>query len=65
MATYKVRIAVSSFKGIKGMSLYEDYLFESTLSISDFALLLLQRGFECKTGRWIMPGAILWIERKQ
>lgn len=45
---------------------YVDYEMESSEPLEDFASRLATRGFpDPKNGRWIMPGAIVWIEQKK
>jgi hypothetical protein len=44
---------------------YADFDFESAETLEEIAARLAAKGFqEEKGGRWIMPGAILWIEQK-
>jgi hypothetical protein len=44
---------------------YADFDFESSESLEEIAGRLAAKGFqEEKGGRWIMPGAILWIKKQ-
>jgi hypothetical protein len=44
---------------------YYDFDIESSESLETFAARLAAKGFQdSKSGRWIMPGAIVWIEQK-
>jgi hypothetical protein len=44
---------------------YADFDVESTESLEAFASRLAAKGFhDSSSGRWIMPGAIVWIEQK-
>ena len=44
---------------------YQDFEVESNESLEAFAGRLAAKGFpDSKSGRWIMPGAIVWIEQK-
>jgi hypothetical protein len=44
---------------------YEDFDLESSEPLDAFAGRLAAKGFlDPKGGRWIMPGAIVWIEQK-
>jgi hypothetical protein len=42
---------------------YDDHEFESELSLEDFAQGLMKKGFQVRN-RWIMPGAIVWVEQQ-
>jgi hypothetical protein len=43
---------------------YHDHELESSEPLEAFAAHLAAKGFlDARTGRWIMPGAIVWIER--
>jgi hypothetical protein len=43
---------------------YADFEIESNESLEVFAARLAAKGFQdSKSGRWIMPGAIVWIEQ--
>jgi hypothetical protein len=42
---------------------YQDFEIESSEPLEVFAERLAAKGFlDSKSGRWIMPGAIAWIE---
>jgi hypothetical protein len=42
---------------------YQDYELESSDTLEDFAARLAAKGFrDTEGGRWVMPGAIVWIE---
>lgn len=44
---------------------YQDYDFESSETLEAFAGRLAAKGFPDQDGRrWIMPGAIVWIEQQ-
>jgi len=44
---------------------YEDYKIDSAESLEDFTARLAAKGFfDEDSQRWIMPGAIVWVERK-
>ena len=44
---------------------YQDFDMESSETLEDFAGRLAVKGFPAQDGsRWIMPGAIVWIEQK-
>ena len=43
---------------------FEVFTFDSDLSLRDFAQMLAREGFPTSDGkRWIMPGAIISVER--
>jgi hypothetical protein len=43
---------------------YHDYELDSSEPLEEFAARLAAKGFlDAKSGRWIMPGAIVWIEQ--
>ena len=64
MNKFKVRVydvgAIGFFTQADG---YDDHEFESELSLEDFARGLMKRGFQVRN-RWIMPGAIVWVEQQ-
>ena len=45
---------------------YQDYDLESSEALEAFACRLVAKGFQDpgSSRRWIMPGAIVWIEQK-
>jgi len=44
---------------------YQDFEIESSEALEPFAARLAAAGFlDPDSGRWIMPGAIVWIEQK-
>lgn len=44
---------------------YQDHDLESSESLEEFAGRLAAKGFlDRSRGRWIMPGAIVWIDQK-
>ena len=44
---------------------YQDFEMESREALEAFAGRLAVKGFpDSDSGRWIMPGAIVWIEQK-
>jgi len=44
---------------------YQDFEIESSETLEAFAGRLAAKGFpDSGSGRWIMPGAIVWIEQK-
>jgi hypothetical protein len=64
MNEYKVRVHELGWTGfITQADHYQDFRFESPEPLRDFARRLAQEGFEdTRSGKWIMPGAIMWIE---
>ena len=65
MHSYKVRCQKLSALGfLTQADHYQDYEFESADSLEIFAAQLAAKGFpEPSSKRWIMPGAIIWIEQ--
>jgi hypothetical protein len=63
MKKYKVRVHDVTAFGAMAQP-YKDYLLQSEESLGAFAERLSAKGFmdEAKH-RWIMPGAIIWIEQ--
>jgi hypothetical protein len=42
---------------------YDDFAIQSPDSLEVFAKRLAREGFlEEQSGRWVMPGAIMWVE---
>ncbi len=66
MNRYRVRAQIlGAFGFFTQADHYRDYDIESSESLEDFAGRLAAKGFlDPKGGRWIMPGAIVWIEEK-
>jgi hypothetical protein len=63
MKRYKVRVHELGWRGfITQADHYEDFQMESEESLGELARRLAQEGFEAESGKWIMPGAIMWIE---
>jgi hypothetical protein len=66
MPLYKVRTHVlTAFGFLTQADHYHDYDLESPEPLETFAGRLSSKGFlDQDNGRWIMPGAIAWIELK-
>ena len=67
MNRYTVRAQTIGFAGfITQADHYQDYELQSSESLEDVARHLAAHGFLDPVGgrRWIMPGAIIWIEQK-
>jgi len=66
MHHYKVRAHVlTAFGFLTQSDHYHDYELESSEPLEAFASRLASKGFLAPNGeRWIMPGAIIWIEPK-
>ena len=66
MALYRVRVQNPVALGfLTQADHYLDYDFESDESLEDFAARLAAKGFQDRrNGRWVMPGAIIWIEKR-
>jgi hypothetical protein len=66
MNRYKVRAQILGALGFFTQAdHYQDYQLESSESLEDFAGRLAAKGFQDPSGsRWIMPGAIVWIEQQ-
>ncbi len=65
MIRYKVRAQKLSAIGfLTQADHYKDYELNSPEPLEEFAANLALKGFfDPETERWIMPGAIVWIER--
>ena len=64
MNRFKVRVQNPTALGfLTQADHYRDYELESAELVEDFAARLAAKGFADPDGRWIMPGAIIWIER--
>jgi hypothetical protein len=65
MQRYKVRTQKLSAMGfLTQADHYKDYELDSPEPIEEFAANLALKGFfDRDAERWIMPGAIVWIER--
>jgi hypothetical protein len=61
---YKVRVHMLGLLGFFTQAdHYEDFELESDETLGIFAKRLAQDGFHDESrGRWIMPGAIAWVE---
>ena len=64
MRNYRVRVHQLGFIGfITKADHYDDFDLTSSEALPDFAKRLAQEGFkDPNTNRWIMPGAIMWID---
>jgi hypothetical protein len=62
--TYKVRVHQIGFVGfITKADHYDDFEVTSTESLQAFAKRLALEGFhDPNSARWIMPGAIMWVD---
>jgi hypothetical protein len=67
MKQYKVRIHKLGWQGfITQADHYQDMEMESPEPLKEIAKRLAQEGFEDPdSGKWIMPGAIMWIEESR
>jgi hypothetical protein len=66
MNRYKVRVQnIGALGFITQADHYQDFELESSESLEVFAGHIAAKGFLAPKGdRWIMPGAIIWIEKK-
>lgn len=66
MSRYKVRVQKLGALGfLTQADHYEDYELESGETLAELAARLAAKGFPAPTGnRWVMPGAIIWIEKR-
>lgn len=64
MQQYKVRVHKLGWAGfITQADHFQDFHIPSPEPLKDFAKRLAVEGFQdSESGRWIMPGAIMWIE---
>jgi hypothetical protein len=64
MNRYRVRVQNPRALGfITQSDHYRDYEIESSETLEEFAARLAAKGFpDAEDGRWVMPGAIIWIE---
>jgi hypothetical protein len=65
MNLYRVRVrTVGAIGFFTQADHYHDYNLEASESLGDFARHLADNGFQdSKSGRWIMPAAIVWIDK--
>jgi hypothetical protein len=66
MNQYRVRAQTFGAIGFLTQSdHYQDFELESSDSLEVFASNIAAKGFrDSRSGRWIMPGVIAWIEQK-
>ena len=64
MPQYRVRVHKIGLMGFFTQSdHYDDFALESPDALDVFATRLAREGFlDDKSGRWVMPGAIMWVE---
>lgn len=67
MSQYRVRIHKIGLMGFFTQSdHYDDLHLESPDALDVFAKRLAREGFlDEKSGRWVMPGAIMWVESRE
>jgi hypothetical protein len=66
MNTYRVRVHKLGLIGIFTQSDHDDYEVSSSESFEAFSRRLAHEGFlHEESGKWIMPGAIMWVERSR
>lgn len=66
MSRYKVRAQhIGAIGFFTQADHYRDYEMDSDESFEDFSGRIAAKGFlDPNSGRWIMPGGIIWIEKK-
>lgn len=62
---YIVRVmSIGDMSILMSSPYWEEYIIDTKEELSDLAERLIRKGFS-DGGKWIMPGAILWIKRKE
>ena len=66
MPQYRVRVHEIGLMGFFTKSdHYDDFTLQSPDALDVFAKRLAREGFlEERSGRWVMPGAIMWVEAR-
>lgn len=64
MPQYRVRVHKIGLVGFFTQAdHYDDFILESPDALGVFATRLAREGFlDERSGRWVMPGAIMWVE---
>ena len=67
MAQYRVRVHRVGLMGfITKSDHYDDFTLQSPEPLDVFAKRLAHDGFlDENSGRWVMPGAIMWVEPRE
>jgi hypothetical protein len=61
--SFKVRVYDVGFAGrFTQADAYQDHKFDSDQSLEEFVKGLIKDGFRVRN-KWIMPGAIVWVEQ--
>lgn len=65
MRRYKARVYIASAIGFFTQAdHYEDHYFDSNETLEQISKRLARDGFAVDSKKWIMPGAILTVERE-